>query len=511
MTVSYGRFVWVGLAAMVVTTTTGAQQPSVDCARPVNWTEQMLCADTSLMELHVRLQRAHDERRRLLDGEAYLDLVSYHHGWLRGREECRTANDVAAQKSCLSDIYLTRIAQLERKPGAPASAPPAAAATTEPALLACRGTGPGWVMEMGASFARLRIDPQGAVQPLQGRVTQSSSARTLAWRGRTATDGTDTVALVLDQSCTVEGEGARYAMTARVLLPDGSILSGCCQRAVVAAPVPAPSAPVAIPNLDIQGGEGGLYAPGTTVRLREVDGANVALRRSARISSGNILARVRAGSVGSVEQTAIREGTSWYFLAMRGSALEGWVMADLVEPVVAMATLDPVTQVPPEAIEEEPASSTRVPLREEATKRSAENGELGAPEREGFQGAMSPVSRPWWRLVAPHIPVIDACIAKARLRTARIVSVEAEGTSTRHVYARDGLNTRIACTVRKGQPVKARALGHKDSFPQIGALFTRAPAQPPSATCYRNNRVVDPRSKALLGWMSYLKPGRRCR
>lgn len=118
----------------------------------------------------------------------------------------------------------------------------------------------------------------------------------------------------------------------------------------------------------------------------------------------------------------------------------------------------------------------------------------------------------WWKNLAQHLPVIDACIERARLRTARIVRLEAEGASTRNVYTRDGLNKRVVCVVRKGQPVRARVLDRDESFPQsAGPIFTRAPAQPPAASCYRNQRVMLPGTRTPAGWLSSLKPGRRCK
>lgn len=491
----------VVLLALFLSGTAAAQSTPEECARPANWSERTVCADAELMALHAQLQRVYGERRAALEGEAYLDMVSYHHGWLRGREECRTAPDAAAQVACLKDLYQARLTQLGGRSARPMSEPSPAPTAPDPTLVACRGDGSGWVMELGAISARLRLGTESPLQSLKGRITSLPRARTSAWRGRDTGAAGDTVLMLMEGACTVEGNATRYALTGRLSLPDGSLLSGCCQRTPVSV-MPDPAAASPVVEAERAAGAAGLLPIGAAVRLRDVDGPNVALRKSARISSGNVLMRVRAGSVGTVEQAAIRESIGWYFVALRGTEIKGWIMADLVEPLVAVAVkggavAEPVApRIPP-----------AVPVPE------AKNDEPAAePSAGGFQDAMAPVGKKWWSNLTQHLPVIDACIERARLRTARIARVDADGAATRHVYMRDGLNNRVVCTVRKGQSVRARVLDRDEAFPQAaGPVFTRDPGQPPTASCYRNQRVTVRGTRQALGWLSYLKPGRRCK
>lgn len=539
----------------LVSTSAVAQQAPEECLRPANWAERTLCADNDLMSLHVQLHRVYNERRAQLDGEAFLDMVSYHHGWLRGREECRTAPDTASQTACLKDLYQTRLAQLAAKPTAGPGE--ATRAPADPTLLACRGDGASWVMEMGAVSARLRLGADTPPQSLKGRLTSAPRARTSAWRGRETGAAADIVLVMMEGLCTVEGSATRLPLMGRLSLPDGSLLSGCCQRTPASVTGETGAAVTDTPE---PARAGGLLPAGSQVRLRDVDGPNVALRKSARISSGNVLMRARAGSVATVEQAAVREGIGWYFLALRDGG-KGWVMGELVEPLVAVAVkrpgaadvtppravpstlpgspASPVSAPPSSASSETPvatpsitapsstpsSSTVAVPGPSESSAAStasspqpaAELPEAGtdrqsAARGEGFNGPMAAVGQQWWKNLVQHLPVIDACIERARLRTARIVRLEADGANIRNVYTRDGLNNRVVCVVRKGQAVRARVLDREESFPQAtGPIFTRTPGQPPSASCYRNQRVVLPGTRTPAGWLSSLKPGRRCK
>lgn len=505
-----GFLLWSMLCGAV-----GAQTTPEECLRPANWADRTVCTDNDLLSLHVQLQRAYNDRRAQLEGDAFMDLVSYQHGWMRGREECRTAPDSAGQLSCLKDLYQARLMQLSGKlaatPPPPSPAPAEGPrAAPDPTLLACRGEGPNWVMELGAQSARLRIGTDMPVQGLKGRMTTSQKARTSAWRGRESVSAADTVLILMEGACQVDGSAARFALMGRLSLPDGSLLSGCCQRTPVSVMIEPGSAETDIPEAARAAGAGALLAVGSQVRLRDVDGPNVALRKSARISSGNILQRVRAGSVAVVEQAALREGISWYFVAI-GAETKGWVMGELVEPLVAVAVkggsgVAANVELPPLP----PSSPVRPPVTPDPEPQ--ERQERPSSRAGGFDGPLAKVGRQWWSNLTQQLPVIDACIERARLRTARIVKVTAEGPFTRHVYARDGLKNRIMCVVRSNEPVRARVLDRDEPFPQTeGPLFTRAPGEPPSASCYRNQRAMERGTRKPAGWLSYVKPGRRCK
>ncbi len=506
-------------------TSVHAQHAPVDCARPQAWAEQMLCTDSELMEMHTRTMHLYEERRRQLDGAAHMDLVSYQRGWLRARDECQSAADVPARVGCLKDLYKARQAQLGITTPAPATPAPALTLPPDPTLIACRGDLPSWAMDLGARSARLRIGSGAAVQELNGRLAISVEHKTYAWRAmdKAGTAGVgDIVAIMMDGNCSLQGVRARFPLLARVSLPDGSLMVGCCQRTPVAAvreappAVPRPVAPsfstgaggVALPGVSQSSALEKLLAAGTKVRLRDVDGVMVPLRKSTRISSGNILTKTRAGTIATIEQAAAKEGISWYFIALPNGDTKGWVMGEHVESLMDTFAPEALSKRVKERSDSAPVAAK--PMAPQALESVAEE----QPARravEVFSGALAPVRGEWWRNVSEHLPVIDACIQKAHMRTARVVKLEASAEGGREVYLRDGLNHRVACDVRAAQPVQARAFDVNELFPHgSGPLFTRAPGNPLPAKCYRSERVRDPRTRTLVGWLSYAKPGRRC-
>ena len=479
-------------AALCVAQRAGAQEAALDCAKPESWAEQMVCSDNELTEIHVRLHRAYEDRRRQLDDGAHADLVSYQRGWLRGREECRAPGDAGSAIRCLKDLYATRLAQLtsvtETRPAVPID--------PDPTLVACRGDEPSWSMELGASSARLRFG-LGSTLALSGRL--SILKETYAWRGAQTPGSAEVMAIVLESACTLGGNRTRFPLLARVSLPDGTLAAGCCQRTPLAALREPPRANTA----SSVAGEafGALLPAGTKVRLRDVDGATVALRKSARISSGNILAKVKAGQIAIVEQATAKEGMNWYFIAFPRGDLKGWVMGELVEPQdgaqtsIASAAAARPSEPGSRTVPGNPASSEPSPV-----SPSAVMSERWAPLRGQ-----------WWRSVLNYLPVIDACIQKTQARTASVVSLEATKDSL-EVFLRDSLHQRIACRVQPDGAVQARAVDMDEPFPSSsGPIFTRAPGNPPNVSCYSSQRVIDAKTRSSAGWLSYLKPGKRCR
>ncbi len=480
-------------AALCVAQRADAQEAALDCVRPESWAEQMVCSDDELTEIRVRLHQAYEDRRRLLDNGAHADLVSYQRGWLRGREECRAPGDAGSAIRCLKDLYGTRLAQLtsatETRPAVPIN--------PDPTLIACRGDEPSWSMELGASSARLRFGP-GSTQALSGRL--SVLKETYAWRGAGTPGSAEVMAIVLESACTLGGNRTRFPLLARVSLPDGNLLGGCCQRTPVAALREPPRANTGGSSV---AGEalGPLLAAGTKVRLRDVDGSTVPLRKSARISSGNILTKVKAGLIAIVEQATAKEGMNWYFIAFPRGDLKGWVMGELVEPQDgAQASIASSAAAQPG----EPWSRT-APRTLASSEPSPVSPSAVVSER------WAPLRGEWWRSVLNYLTVIDACIQKTRTRTARVVKLEASNDGL-EVFLRDSLNQRISCYVQPGEPVEARAVDVNEPFPSSsGPIFTRAPGNPPNVSCYRNQRVMDPQTRSPAGWLSYLKPGKRCR
>ncbi|MFN0318221.1 MAG: lysozyme inhibitor LprI family protein [Burkholderiales bacterium] len=460
-----------------------AQEIPLDCARPESWAEQTICSDNELTEIHVRVQRAYEEKRRQLGEGAQAELVSYQRGWLRGREECRTAGDAAPALSCLKDLYGARLSQLSNAQER-ATVPP-----SDPTLIACRGDGVSWAMELGASSARLRTD---TTQVLSGKFSIVPEQKTYMWRGAQTPGGGEVVALVLESACALDGNRARFPLVARVSLPGGNLLAGCCQRTPVAALREAPPASRPPPATSPGHNLGPLLSAGTQIRLRNVDGATVPLRRSARISSGNILTKVKAGITATVEQGIVQEGMNWYFIAFPRGDLKGWVMGELVEETQPSVAPDPPSAALPPAMAQPPVFVEPV-----------------APS-VAVRERWLPVRGDWWRSVVNYLPFIDACIRKAQARTARVVNLEATKDNL-DIYLRDPLHQRIACTVQADGSVRARAVNMDEHFPASGPIFTRAPGAPPNPSCYSSKRVMNPKTRSAAGWLSTLKPGKRCR
>lgn len=468
-------------------------QDSPNCARPQGWTETTVCANAELLDMHQRMQRLYEDRRRVLDGEAQKDLVSYQRGWLRGRDECETFSDDGSRVSCLKDLYRARLSQLAPA-AASGTAKPSASSSLDATVVSCRGDTPSWSMEMGSRSAHLRLGLDGGQRVLNGRLVISTPLKTYIWRGTdpSVTEQTEVVAMLTEENCTLSSAQPRFTLMARVSLPDGNLIAGCCQR----GPMAMESTKTAVPSMapDQSSSTGAvlsasndkLLAVGTKVRLRNLDGAVVALRKSARISSGNVLTRVRAGVVAQVEQAAVKEGTNWYFIALANSETKGWIMGDLVESLSAeRADVSPPTEPTP--------------------VRRLEN----VPQTSSLR--LAPVRSPWWRNVGEHASLIDACIDGARVRNLRVVMIEATANGGRQVFMRDALKSRIVCEVSSNAVVKVRALDVGEGFPHAsGPLFTRAPTSPPTAKCYRNDRVVEARTRAVVGWNSFLKRGRHC-
>jgi uncharacterized membrane protein len=402
-------------------------------------------------------------------------------------------------------------------------------------LIACKGYEPPWSMELGMSAARL-TPSLGAQQSLRGKLTEIGAFNTYAWRGPAEDGSGDVVALVLEGACSDTLSGERSLLTARVSLPDGSVLAGCCRHLSTSTasalepqtqppPAVARSERVRAPTPSTGETATGLLPVGTKVKLRQVDGPTVPLRKSARISSGNILAKMRAGEIATVEQAIAREGTQWYFLAFSRQNTKGWVMGDLVEslspvalaqaPAASMMGDAPAIQVPslsnPDRIE---ALTTAIPRTSGAAPKAVDpNRKRTTAGDQGpvFDDPLAPVSETWWRDPLPQLPLIDACLQKAKLQGGSVIKLSATPDGGRQIFLRDALFQRITCTVRPGQPPQVRALDVHEPFPHVSAtIFTRAPGNPFSGDCYSNQRLTDP-SHHLIGWLSHVKPGKRCR
>lgn len=115
----------------------------------------------------------------------------------------------------------------------------ATGAETTPSLI-CFGNEPSWHLDFsGGNSARLMLPDQKPVD-FQGSESRLYYFGERAWRGKAAADkGDSLVAFLREVACSDGMSDTRHPLLARVSLPDGRFLAGCCR--VPAAPVaPAP-------------------------------------------------------------------------------------------------------------------------------------------------------------------------------------------------------------------------------------------------------------------------------
>ncbi len=106
---------------------------------------------------------------------------------------------------------------------------PALAAASEPPLT-CFGNEPSWGLHFaGPEAARLLLPDRPSLE-LKGRETRLEPGGDRAWRGRRAAGGgRDVVAFLSPSACSDGMSDTKHPVTARVSLPDGRLLAGCCR------------------------------------------------------------------------------------------------------------------------------------------------------------------------------------------------------------------------------------------------------------------------------------------
>ena len=114
-----------------------------------------------------------------------------------------------------------------------------AAGADAPSLI-CFGNEPSWHLDFsGGSSARLILPEQKAVE-YKGSESRLYFLGERAWRGKTADGkGDSLVAFLRETACSDGMSDIRHPLLARVSLPDGRFLAGCC-RVPVAPEAPAP-------------------------------------------------------------------------------------------------------------------------------------------------------------------------------------------------------------------------------------------------------------------------------
>ena len=123
-----------------------------------------------------------------------------------------------------------------------ASALPASA--EEPQLI-CFGSEPSWGLEFsGRSSARLLLPDQRPMY-YRGSETRLDFLKESAWRGKVAGGrGGNLVAFLRESVCSDGMSDVKHPFTARVSLPDGRFLAGCCRIPAARNATPAPAATI---------------------------------------------------------------------------------------------------------------------------------------------------------------------------------------------------------------------------------------------------------------------------
>jgi heat shock protein HslJ/uncharacterized membrane protein len=107
------------------------------------------------------------------------------------------------------------------------SALPAAAA--EPRLV-CFGAEPSWSLRFDGGGRATLAFPDGKPVEFQGRETRLDFLKERAWRGTPAGDAKGVVVAFLRESaCSDTMSDTLHPLSARVSLPDGRLLAGCCR------------------------------------------------------------------------------------------------------------------------------------------------------------------------------------------------------------------------------------------------------------------------------------------
>ena len=118
------------------------------------------------------------------------------------------------------------------------------AAAAEPRMI-CFGNEPSWGLHFTDPGGARLLLPDERPAEYQGSETRLDAIHEWAWRGKPANGaGGDLVAFLGNAACSDGMSDTKHSVRARVSLPDGRFLAGCCRT------VPAPTAPEATLTLE---------------------------------------------------------------------------------------------------------------------------------------------------------------------------------------------------------------------------------------------------------------------
>jgi heat shock protein HslJ len=104
-----------------------------------------------------------------------------------------------------------------------------AAFASEPRLI-CFGNEPSWSLQFNEQGRVRLMGPDQKAIDIRGHTTHLDTLNEQAWRGRTtAGKSGDVVAFLRESACSDGMSDTKHPVTARVSLPDGRLLAGCCR------------------------------------------------------------------------------------------------------------------------------------------------------------------------------------------------------------------------------------------------------------------------------------------
>lgn len=114
-----------------------------------------------------------------------------------------------------------------------AGAPPPAAAGPLPGAFVCTGNEPSWSLRIDgdrAEYTRLG-GPEKQALAGQARTLDFLRPRLKVWRGAASGVAKDLVAFVSEERCADTMADQTFPFSARISMPDGEVLAGCCRPA----------------------------------------------------------------------------------------------------------------------------------------------------------------------------------------------------------------------------------------------------------------------------------------
>lgn len=87
-----------------------AQSPSFDCSQADGEVENLICQDTELAQLDLKMEEVYTTAYNKAGPEMKSTLQAEQIGWIKGRNECWKSEDVG---TCVEDSYLYRISELQ--------------------------------------------------------------------------------------------------------------------------------------------------------------------------------------------------------------------------------------------------------------------------------------------------------------------------------------------------------------------------------------------------------------